>query len=87
MFVFSRYWSQFYANDCVFSRNGQQKVYLLSFSFSTIATATGFVKFNHNCRFSSSAYFLASLMMEWRPLCTASSSNDLTAAIVGSALQ
>ena len=87
MFVFSRYWSQFYANDCVFSRNEQRKVYLLSFNLSTIATATGLVKFNHNCRSSSSAYFLAFLMMEWRPHCTASSSNDLTAVIVGSELQ
>ena len=39
------------------------------------ATATGLGKFNHNCRSSSSAaYFLASLMMEWRPFFTASSS-------------
>ena len=27
MNVSSRYWSRFYANDCVFSRNEQQKVY------------------------------------------------------------
>ena len=46
------------------------------------ATATGLGEFNHNCRSSSSAYFLGCLMMEWRPFCTASSSNDLTAAIV-----
>ena len=46
------------------------------------ATAVGLGKFNHNCRSSSSAYFLASLMMKWRPFCTASSSNDLTATIV-----
>ena len=62
-------------------------LYLLSFNFSTIATATGLVKFNHNCRSRSSVYFLASLMMQWCPFCTASSSNDLTAAIVRSALQ
>ena len=27
MNVSSPYWSRFYANDCVFSRNEQQKVY------------------------------------------------------------
>ena len=30
MNVSSRYWSRFYANDCVFSRNEQQKVYFVS---------------------------------------------------------
>ena len=44
MNVSSRYWSPFHRNECVFSRNGQQKVYLKQFSTSQNRSSSELLK-------------------------------------------